>query len=419
MKKTLLALLLLSLCSGSALAQDTLRVMAYNLLYYGQPNDFCDRNCKDEQLRQILADERLDIFAVNEISNAGRQADNNSNALLNNVLNINGVESWQRAPVATNTAHNPLNALYYNSDKLGYIRYQTAVSGFPRLDLHKLYYKSNDLETTEDTVFLHVAVFHHKAGSSSAEERQRGEDVATFINLLDQWGGITNLMVLGDFNCQGSDDAGYAPLLEWDNPLGQLRDPINRPGRWNENAQFASIHTQSTRTTNEPDGGSNGGSDDRLDIILCSAAIMERSDRMQYVNGTYRTVGQDGSFLNGSMLQSSSPLRNALYRMSDHMPVGLELIVDAVPASLTPKAAPQRLTARLWPNPVAESTLHLEIGQHAGDLTYRVVDLLGRQHLAGVLTGGTISVDGLQTGVYFVELQDGKGNRRSLRFIRQ
>ena len=232
LRLTTLLLLVLFTCP-TLYAQDTLRVMVYNLLFYGQNNTFCNRDCKDTQLREILANERLDIFAANEISNGGNQANVNSNALLANVLNQGGTTRWQRAPIVTGTTHPILNALYFNSDKLGHLRFETADRSFPRLDLHKLYYKSADLATGGDTIFLHIGVFHQKAGDTQSDRQQRGRDIESYIQLMDRWGGIDNLMLMGDYNCTSSDDPGYAPLLVWNNPDGQLRDPINRPGNCN------------------------------------------------------------------------------------------------------------------------------------------------------------------------------------------
>ncbi|MCD4723670.1 MAG: hypothetical protein K8R63_02420, partial [Bacteroidales bacterium] len=54
-------------------AQDTLKVMHYNLLYYGQNTGFCNitnnnPDLKDAYLRTILGYVKPDIFTVNEMS---------------------------------------------------------------------------------------------------------------------------------------------------------------------------------------------------------------------------------------------------------------------------------------------------------------------------------------------------------------
>jgi hypothetical protein len=89
--------------------------------------------------------------------------------------------------------------------------------------------------------------------------------------------------------------------------------------------------TQSTRTV-AIDGGSTGGMDDRFDMILFSDDMQTGSKGAKYISGSYRAVGQDGLRLNSSLLDpvnNSEPTNviNALYYMSDHLPVYMEVAV--------------------------------------------------------------------------------------------
>ena len=72
MKYFLFAFLFFSLRFGLQ-AQDTLTVMQYNLLYYGEITGFCNNSnnsleMKDPHLRNILDFVKPDIFTVNEMS---------------------------------------------------------------------------------------------------------------------------------------------------------------------------------------------------------------------------------------------------------------------------------------------------------------------------------------------------------------
>ncbi len=338
--------ILLSILAGSlapalqAQPCDTLRVLVTNLLFYGRNNSFCDPACKDDQLRQLLADQRPHLIGFNEIWNNTQQGPTLAAALRANVLNAGpNPPRFDCAPIHTASFHPLVNALCFDSTRLGFLRYETANLTWPRLDLYKLYFKSQTLATLADTVFLFVGVLHQKAGSSSAEEVQRGADIQLFLDLLDRWhtqqGPIENLILMGDFNGNSHLDPGYAPLLVWNNAAGQLVDPLDRPGVWYNNAAFADIHTQSTRTTSESDLGIAGGSDDRYDHILCSRAILDRTQRMGYVPGSYETVGQDGTFFNKSVLDGGHPLRQVLHRLSDHLPVRADFLVcGLVPLAL-------------------------------------------------------------------------------------
>src|SRR5690554_7468398 len=83
-----------------------------------------------------------------------------------------------------------------------------------------------------------------------------------------------------------------------------LKDPINRPGSWNNSGSYAEIHTQSTRNGGNFDCGSQGGMDDRFDQILVSQNVMNNSDNVEYQTGSYRAVGNDRSEEHTSELQS-------------------------------------------------------------------------------------------------------------------
>ena len=66
-------LLLLTFILNTLAAQDTLRVMQYNLLYYGVNTGFCNftnnnPDVKDAYLRTIIEYVKPDIFTVNEIT---------------------------------------------------------------------------------------------------------------------------------------------------------------------------------------------------------------------------------------------------------------------------------------------------------------------------------------------------------------
>ena len=146
---------------------------------------------------------------------------------------------------------------------------------------------------------------------------------------------------------------------------------------------------------------------------------MEKRKKMQYIAGSFRTPGQDGSFFNRSVLQGQHPLRNALYRTSDHLPVALHVAVDARP-SVGRSGQAIQLSARLWPNPVAGNFLTVEPHAATGTVSWRVLDLLGREWAAGELTApvGQVPVPNLPTGVYALELTDGAGHRGVHRFVR-
>lgn len=79
-------------------------------------------------------------------------------------------------------------------------------------------------------------------------------------------------------------------------------------GSWNNNDFFASVHSQSTHTSG--DCFSTGGSDDRFDFILTSDEIINGTDYMKLVPGSYKALGQDGQHFNDRL--TGSPQNNSV-----------------------------------------------------------------------------------------------------------
>ncbi|NLF44104.1 MAG: T9SS type A sorting domain-containing protein [Bacteroidales bacterium] len=146
---------------------------------------------------------------------------------------------------------------------------------------------------------------------------------------------------MGDFNIQTSTEWSYQMLVNNTTPSVRFNDPIQISGVWSGNPDMAPYHTQSTRAQSN-DCIAGGGMDDRFDFILISNAVLDGSDNVQYIDGSYYALGQDGERFNQSI---NSPINNtvpanivnALFNMSDHLPVILDLKLDRNPLSLNPQ----------------------------------------------------------------------------------
>ena len=93
MKHLFLAFLLL--LTFYAYSNDTIVVMQYNLLYYGQNNNWCndqnnDLGTKNLYIRTILNEVKPDILTVCEFGKDEALLD----VFLDNNLNVNGIYSW-------------------------------------------------------------------------------------------------------------------------------------------------------------------------------------------------------------------------------------------------------------------------------------------------------------------------------------
>ena len=99
--------------------QDTLNVVHYNLLNYGNITSYCHNgnnniNDKDAYLKTIINYLKPDIFTVNEIS----KSESIHQHLLDQVLNTSGVDYYEKANFVKIAESDLVNMLYYNKDKL-------------------------------------------------------------------------------------------------------------------------------------------------------------------------------------------------------------------------------------------------------------------------------------------------------------
>ena len=320
----------------SVIKADTIRMMQYNLMYYttSVPSD-CDAsgdylNNKDSALKTIIQYVQPDILCVNEIGSQSTYV----TRILNNVLNSEGVDYYANCPLTNFSGGSIANMLFYDSRKLAFNSYFYITTSYRDINAYRLYYKSQEL-ASGDTVFVTFVIAHLKAGSSTSDATARYTQVEKLMNKLSQIGHADNYILSGDFNLYQASEETYQYLIHYPNSLYQFYDPIDQEGEWNNNYNYRYIHTQSTHTSSE-DGEcfATGGMDDRFDFILVSPYIYYGSDGIQSINSSYHALGQDGNRFNGSIISPANNLipteiANALYNLSDHLPVLMDLNVNA------------------------------------------------------------------------------------------
>lgn len=325
---------------------DTINVMFYNLLHYGNYPSFCpqidnDPNLKDGYLTTIMQHANPDLLAVVELGSGT----NNANRILNNVLaNLN-------KPFSRATSTNPLNSfivnmLYFNNLKWGLsdqfqlfkdLNYNNLTRN---IDIYKLYYKDLMLSQTNDTTFLFVIVLHAKAGSTQSDQNERALETAALMQYIQTNNIDKNILLVGDFNARSHQEQSIQHLINWSDTTYRFKDPINQLGNWYNNQNYAHLHTQATRTNNTNNGCfASGGMDDRFDIAWINNPIFHNTQRIAYVSNSYKAIGQDGNRLNGNLLSpnnQTAPAQviNALYENSDHLPIFLKLSVNIQPNPL-------------------------------------------------------------------------------------
>jgi endonuclease/exonuclease/phosphatase family metal-dependent hydrolase len=331
MKKKLL--LFIAIFPAILFSQEEITVMHYNLLMYGNYTSWCTSTNnpyleKTEYLKTIVEYVNPDILTVNEIS------DNTfyHNYLLDNALNVNGANYFQMGNPSNVGNSYIMNQIYYNSEKFQFHSYSVVPTNVRDIDIFTLYFLTPDLKFTNDTVFLNCIVAHLKAGSYPENEAERANETNLLMNHLEEINATGNYLFLGDFNLYSNAEPAFQNLINFPNEDIRFYDPLNKMGSWHNNSYYEDIHTQSTHTGSGCPSG--GGMDDRFDFILASDEILEGADHVEYIEDSYLAIGQDGQHFNQSLISSPTntsvpaDVLEALYGMSDHLPIRLKLLID-------------------------------------------------------------------------------------------
>jgi hypothetical protein len=390
-------------------AQDTISVLSYNILNYPLSN-----STKADTLKAIIKYTQPDIFMITELTSS-----TGVSLILNNALNVDGVTYYQSATYVNGPDTD--NMLFYNSQKFGLKSQYEIPTVLRNISEYVLYYKSPNLATTLDTTFVHCYMAHLKASNTPADSIQRNQEAVTFKNYLDSKSQpITNIVLGGDFNVYTSNEAAYNTILNGGSV--SLKDPINTPGNWQANSSFAAIHTQSTRTAILTDGGSTGGLDDRFDFIFVGDDVMQGANKMKYIVGTYKALGNDGLHYNKSLLatptNTSVPFNvlEALYYMSDHLPIALKLYFDE---ALSVNEVKENND---WKGYFANNTFVFKSTQQEKQLNLQLFDILGKPVSNKNYSNQKSFVfdySNLPSGLYFVKVWNHHLQQKTYRIVKQ
>jgi hypothetical protein len=320
--KSLFCILAL-LVEMTTFSQDTITLMQYNLLMFGNNFSTCNQSnnsyiTKTENLKTILNYVKPDILMVNEIN----QSVIYHNYILTEALNIGGTNSWQRANPPNLSNSEIINQIFYNSDKMNLITHEAIETNVRDIDIFRLKYYP---ECQPEYVDMNCIVAHLKAGNEDSDELERSNETNILMNFLHNEEASGNYTFSGDFNVYTAAEQAFQNLLFHSDTEIRFYDPIDAVGSWNNNSYYAPVHTQSTHTSG--DCFSTGGMDDRFDFILVSDEILNGSQNMKYVPESYHALGQDGNHFNNYLTSNPQNLTvpedvlNALYNMSDHLPV--------------------------------------------------------------------------------------------------
>ena len=398
-------------------AQDTLVVMQYNLLNYGNYTNYCTTNnnnvsLKDGYIKTIINYIKPDIFSVNEMVAQEAMMEH-----LRGVLNETWTNNYKRPTFVYQNSDYLANTIYYNSEKLTFYSQSIAQNYIRDINVYKFYYNSPELENG-DTAFIICITAHLKAGYGTDNENKRTTMAKNTMNYIASHNPKDNYLLMGDFNLYSDSEPAWHFFTMNSNNDISFNDPVNKSGNWHNNSSYKFYHTQSTH------GSSNGcaatgGLDDRFDFILISNDIKNGTKKVKYITGSYRTVGQDGKHFNKGLLDSPtnntvpSNVLSALYKNSDHLPITLKLKVDAT-VGINEKPVSGFSSIRMA-NPVNNKIKTEVYCKFNGNVKIALFDLTGKKLLSKSFdikqgyNSLNIDVSMLKRGFYLLRFKDNNG----------
>lgn len=416
MKKKLLGFLTVILLTQiNVSAQETFKVMFYNLLNYPLEDAVPNR---EDDLEFILSDYQPDLFLVCELNNSTGA---------NNVLNITKTaisSNYEMATYVSNTSddtsgdQNDLqNQLYYDSTK--FILEEEIIVPTDLRDFNVYKLKLNTVDQATNPVEIYVIVCHLKASSGSVNAQRRFEMVLELDSYLSTLPANTNVLLGGDLNIYTASESAFQELLDVTNNITFV-DPANRVGSWNNNPNFVDVFTQSTRTQTGM-GGTTGGFDDRFDFILTSENLLSTAN-ITYVPDSYQVYGNNGlsSCYNNAINSSacaiagsefSFEVRDALHNFSDHLPVTLLLEADVTLSDANDVALNANI--RLEKTVIdSELTLHINSAQLL-NTSFTITNHLGqtvKEFRTNSNEKQVFNTSDLSNGIYFIGFSESNVN---------
>ena len=360
MKRIMFSVFCLIMSTISFAQKDTLRVMAYNSLYYGSgcqgPNGLYHG-----YLKTIVAYSNPDILSLEKMGAIKLTADDKygtapvgfADSIIQYSLNVAFPGRYAHCPYTNVAKTNNMSVIFYDQRKLGFVSIVSTYSNITDFNTYKLYYKDPNLAQTHDTTFLYLIPNHAMSGDEFADVR--GIQISEVMrHTKKHFSGLPNMINLGDFNVRSSTESFYQILTDPEDTNFRFFDPPFFPDRklicpatWDHDPIYADYFTTSTReSANVPNPcGTGGGGKNWYDHIFLSSWIVNNVNYIRYIPNSYRTIGNDGhrfkiSITNkNTIINTAAPAEviDALYQMSNKYPVMVDLEVTSNINGVSPK----------------------------------------------------------------------------------
>jgi len=413
----IILLLAVGICNSHfSIAQtDTIRVMAYNVLNFGE-YPLCQGadGIYNGYLETIVQFANPDIIGLEKLGSIQTSpSDHNYTAavgfqdsILQFALNAAYPGRYNYCPFTNNSASATECLVFYDQQKLGFIDITCTYSNTEDFNTYKLYYKDSNLATTHDTTFLYVTDNHDISGSSNAA--LRGAQIAgEMAQIQTHFTHLANMINMGDFNLRNTSEPVYQTLTNSANANFNYYDPpfypdatYTYPADWDGNpGLYSKVLTTSTRSSGSvPNScGTSGGAKDWYDHIFLSPWIIHDSNYISYIPNSFRVIGNDGHRLsisvNDAPTNTSAPAAviNALFQMSNKYPVMVDLAVTSnttgispIDPEITPSGISQILLKEqvIINNPVSDQIiLHFTQSMMGKEVVVDCIDMLGRTQI--------------------------------------
>ena len=429
-KKQLLLVCILILLINSnflkaqTLINDTLKLMTYNVGNYGKPPGsgcpLLNLTFKNAYLRTILEYEQPDILGMVKMSSSQLFC---TDTVVHSVLDSVCNGCWGHGTYSIVSTYAKENMLYFKTNKIGFVSSTVIYSGDQNISditLHKLFYKSPNLASTHDTVFINVVLAHLLSGGGNTSNRDT--EVAGAMTWLNAHvSNPENLIFMGDMNTTASTENCFTDLINSTNNNTKFYDPPNQLGQWTNNpTNFGFYLTQSTRTTDPGDCNATGGMSNRFDHILLTSPVVNGTLSLKYIPSSYTVIGQDGDHVGNALtdppVNSSVPANenSALYYMSEHLPVSIKMVVSYLVSVRIENYLYQNIkinyTTLVTDNIIVSGTSAKGFDNDYSNCKAIVYDINGRiisETLINLIQTNTIKVSEISNGMYFLKIIKG------------
>lgn len=410
--KRVLTIFALAFAALQATAQtDTLRVMTYNVLYYGSgcqgPNDKYHGYFK-----KIIGFTNPDLLGIVKTASPkltpndpnGTAPYGFADSILNYAMNAAFPGRYAFCPF-TNEAHtNNTCILFYDTRKLGFVSMVCSYVNITDFNTWKLYYKDPALEKTRDTTFLYVTLNHDKSGDEF-EQVRANQITGCMAEVRKHFSQMPNYINMGDYNLRGADEPCYQHLTQHADSGFRVYDPpffpdrkLKYPAHWDHEPMYSAFFTTSTReSTVVPNPcGTGGGGKNWYDHIFLSHWLLDGRNYIRYLPYSYRTIGNDGQRFRVSIMNKNahentsapSDVIEALYQMSNKYPVMVDLLVTSNTSGNSPVDPEQPVPYSLSKEEVSvdsliqdELVVHFPASFQAQEVTIIVTDSKGEEVL--------------------------------------